>query len=240
MPTGVFEFRHRVPACRLSKTTRLAPALVCAGLLAVALSAWAQDDVTISKSRLEELERKEAELERLKHPATNAPAERAPIPSAQPTPAASRPAMVVAEPVVARVSPPASSLPPLKEGEIVDSVDLANQYRGDAVSAEKRYRDQKFSVRGEIIAFEKPLFRRDYKLLLPGPDRATMVICDFVPPEKFKAVFTTEHGTQLVGDFNGTRETIAKVGQAVLVHGRCRGWRGSSVSIIAESFEFVR
>lgn len=236
---GASELCHRAPGLFVTKAL-LAPGLVCGVLLAVALSSWGQDSVTISKSRLEELERKEAELERLKHAATNAPAENAPMPNTQPAAVAKLPASAVVEPVVTRVSPPASSLPPLKEGEIVDSLDLANQYRGDVVSADKRYAGQKLTVRGEIVGFEKPMFRRDYKILLPGPDRTTLVVCDLVPPEKFKAVFTTEHGTQLVGDFNGNREPIAKVGQAILVHGRCRGWRSSSVSIIAESFEFVR
>ncbi len=210
-------------------------------LLAVSsLSLPAQDTVTIPKSRLEELERKEAELQKLKQGATNAAVPNAVTPSVQPGAAAPTPSVPAAEPVVMRPSPPVASLPPLREDEIVESLDLANQFRADPIAAQQRYHGQKITVRGTISGFEKPMFRGNYRILLPGPDRVTMVICDLLPPQKYTAVFTAEHGSKLIGQFGENRQTLAQVGQTVLVHGRCRGMKDASVFIIAENFEQVR
>jgi len=157
-------------------------------------SALAQDNVTVPKSRLEELERKERELERIKNEQNKPQDEKT-----QPKPdKASPPAVTNAEPLVTHVSPPMASLPPLVKSDAVDSMDLANYYRTDAAAADQRYRHQKFTVRGEIVGFEKPLLLRNYKILLKTADRDTRVICDFLPPENSNAVFTTDHGSTLV------------------------------------------
>ncbi|HWW02138.1 MAG TPA: hypothetical protein VNZ64_20730 [Candidatus Acidoferrum sp.] len=215
-------------------------ALLSLVLIAGSLTVQAQDTVTISKSRLEELERNEAELQKLKQAVTNPPAGKAPAPYAQPGAITTLPGSPGAALAVTRASPPVTSLPPLQEGEVVESLDLANQYRADPAAADQRYRGRKFTVRGQIAGFEKPMLKKNYKMLLPGPDRATMVICDLLPPEKFNAVFTIDHGVQLVGQFGENRETLARVGQAVLVNGRCRGWKDSSVIFTADSFQPVR
>jgi len=66
-------------------------------------------------------------------------------------------------------------------------------------------------LRGEIVGFEKPLLKRDYKVLLKTADRDTRVICNFYPPDKFDAVFTTNHGSQLVASIGENRIPLAKV-----------------------------
>jgi hypothetical protein len=208
-------------------------------VLACASSALAQDTVTIPKSRLEELERKEAELQRLKQSATNAPAGAVPTPYNPATTATTMPGGRLPTPVPTHVSPPAASLPPLTEGEIVDALDIANQYFADAPSSDKRYRGQKIVVRGEIIGFEKPMFVRNYKVVLSGPDRSTKVVCDLITPRKYSAAYTIDHGNQIVGQFGENRETFGRVGQVVLVHGRCKGWKDSSVLITADWFELA-
>jgi hypothetical protein len=124
-----------------------------------------------------------------------------------------------------------ASLRPLQPGEIVESQDLANHYHTDAATADRRYRGQRLSVRGEIVGFEKPLLRRNYRILLQSPDRETKVICDIYPPDKFSAVFTINHGSQLVGLVNEIRISIAKVGEKVLVTGRCKGVHESAVMV---------
>lgn len=224
----------------LSGRAGLSPAALALLLAVSSLALPAQDTVTIPKSRLEELERKEAELQKLKQGATNAPVPNVVTPSAQPGAAATIPSVPAAEPVVTRPSPPVASLPPLREDEIVESLDLANQFRADPIAAQQRYHGQKITVRGTISGFEKPMFRGNYRILLPGPDRATMVICDLLPPQKYTAVFTAEHGAKLIGQFGENRQTLAQVGQTVLVHGRCRGMKDASVFIIAENFEQIR
>src|SRR5207245_1222228 len=200
------------------------------GFIVLALPVLAEELVTIPKSRLEELERKEAELEKLKadlYQTRNQNAQ----PQKQHAADVGRSAIAPpAEPVVARVSPPLASLPALKPGEPVEAMDLANYYRADAAAADQRYRRQRFTIRGEVAGFDKPLFRRDYKLILKTSDRDVRVACDVSPPEKYRAVFTVKLGSELVGLMAGeTRVPIAKVGEIVTVEGQCKGLRDSVV-----------
>src|SRR5689334_25091607 len=86
----------------------------------------AQDDVTISKSRLEELERKERELDRLKGDLNKTKDENAQL-KKEKAKAEARPVrLATPEAVITHVSPPMASLPPLKPDELVESLDLAN------------------------------------------------------------------------------------------------------------------
>jgi hypothetical protein len=201
-------------------------------LLGSGIPLQAQDTVTVPKSRLEELERKERELERLKQESAT-PQTRSPSANQNATPASGNvPSETPPAPVPVRPSPLLASLPPLQAGDIVESLDLANHYRADAPAADRRYRGQRLSVRGEIVGFEKPLLRRNYRIFLPGPDRDTKVICDIYPQDKFSAVITINHGSQLVGLVGETRIPIAKVGDKVVVTGRCQGLRESAVMLV--------
>lgn len=208
------------------KTLILSALLGLAGLPGTASAA--DDNVTIPKSRLQELEEKERELKRLKGDlTTNSPS--APL-KEQPRTLLPQPA-TAPEPAATRLSPPVASLPPLKENEEVDAVDLANHYRTDPATADARYRKHKFLLRGEIVGFEKPLLKRDYKVLLKTADRDTRVICNFYPPDQYNAVFTTDHGSQLVASIGDTRVPLAKVGQIVVLRAECKGWKDSCVVI---------
>jgi regulator of replication initiation timing len=265
------------------------------GLL-VLLPVWplsAQDNVTIPKSRLEELERKEMELERLKgnlgktndanarlkkenqKPAAKPPAAPPAAQTASPittnvAPAAparsdtelerikseltktkdenlrlkreneKAAARLQAAPIVSYVSPPMVSLPPLKAEDVVEAMDLANYYHADAAAADQRYRKQKFTVRGEVVGFEKPPFATNYRILLKTPDRATKVICELNPPENANAVFTTNHGEQLVALAGERRVPMLKVGDTVQVAGWCRGANGSDVNFSGTDLRVAR
>ncbi len=222
-----------------NQLARRGPGFLAMLCLACAFGAQAQDSVTIPKSRLEELERKEAELQRLQQAATNSAAARALPANAAPATGVALPAGQAPAPVVSRVSPPMSSLPPFKEGETVDSIDLVNYFRAEPAEAEKRYQGQKIIVRGQIIGFEKPMFIRNYKVLLPGPEQSAKVICDLLTPRKFTSAYTIDHGAQLVGQFGENRQTLARVGQTVLMHGRCKGLKDSSVYIVADYFDVL-
>ena len=263
--------------------------LLVLGLLAF-LPAWpmsAQDDVTIPKSRLEELERKEKELERLKgnlgktndakaqlkkeKAAAKPPAAQTAAPiTTNLAPAAPAPsdsevdrlkseltktkdenlrlkqenekaaARSQAAPVVNYVSTPMASLPQLKPEDIVEAMDLANYYHADAAAADQRYRKQKFTVRGEIVAFEKPPFLTNYRILLKTPDRAIKVICELNPPENANAVFTVNHGEQLVALAGERRVPMLKVGDTVQVAGWCRGADGSDVNFAGTDLRVAR
>ena len=61
--------------------------------------------------------------------------------------------------------------------------------------------------------------------------RETKVICDLLPADKWNAVFTAEHGEQLVALIDETRVPIARVGQTVTVKGECKGLSDSVITI---------
>jgi hypothetical protein len=209
----------------------LLPALLLALAISSTSQLRAQDDVTIPKSRLEELEKKERELERLKGDLNKTKNENTQLKKEKAKAEAKPVANPTPEPVVTHVSPPIASLPPLKPEEIVESLDLANYYHADAQIADQRYHHQKLRVRGEIVGFEKPLFLRNYRILLKTADRDTKVICDLLPPENSNAVFTTDHGSQLVALSGEKRTVLAKVGDIAVVKGECKGLHSGAVML---------
>lgn len=199
-------------------------------LLGVIVSAPAQEMVTISKRRLEELERKEAELEKLKAELNVSKSENAQLKEQHQQDTAKIAAQPAPAVAVTHVSPPLASLPAFSEGQTVDAMDLANYYRADAAAADQRFRKRKFNVQGEITAFEKPPFVRDYRIILKSPDRDLRVVCTVYPPDKYSAVFTIKNGSELVGQLpGGSRESLAKVGDQVTIEGQCRGVSDSAV-----------
>ena len=201
----------------------------------------AQDNVTVPKSRLQELERKEKELDSLKGlPPTAAPSQK-PEPTSPAVPAASPPVLAPPpDPIVRYSSPALDSLHPLKPGDIVDSMDLANYYHADHAAADRRFLKQKIVVRGEIVGFEKPLWKRSYRVLLKTPIRGTRVICDLLPPDKANAVFTTNHGDELMALMGEQRVPLIKIGETVIVKGECKGYNNSVVLIYAWDIKVMR
>ncbi len=194
--------------------------------------AFAQETVTIPKSRLEELERKEAELEKLK--GTTQPALQNPAAKKQDeaVPQNSPPQTSVStRPPAADEIRSLASLPPLEKETVVPAIDLAAQYRASATQADERYRKRAFRVQGEIVGFEKPALVRNYYILLKTAEPQTRVICDFYPPENFKAVYTINAGTVLVGTLPDTRVPIARIGDNVTIEGRCKGLSGGGVKL---------
>lgn len=208
------------------------PLAVAVLLMAVALTTQAQETVTIPKARLEELERKEAELEKLKGDLSTTRRENTQLKKRHEQDAAKIASAPPIEPIVTHVSPPMESLPPLQKGEIVDAMDLANHYSADAAAADGRYRKHIFKIRGEIVGFEKPLFTRDYKIHLKTANKQIKVICDVLPPDKYSAVFTVKNGSELVGVMAAqTRVPIARVGDRVIIEGQCKGMSDSVVKM---------
>jgi hypothetical protein len=209
-------------------------------VLSAALSAVAQETVTIPKSRLEELQRKEAELDSLKGDLKATKGENLQLKKQHQEDAIKISSAPPAQAVVTHVSPPMASLPPLTTGEIVDAMDLANYYRADAAAADHRFRKQMLRVLGEISAFEKPPFIRDYRILLKTADREIRLVCDMNPPEQYDAMFTVKHGSELVGQMSGrNRVPIAKVGDKVIIEGQCRGLTDGTVKLSGCEFKLI-
>jgi len=224
-------------------------------LLALIVAGWvvpvrAQEMVTIPKARLQELERKEKELEKLTGELARSREEKGRLENeterlkghahqlqkakeaAETKAAVAVAATANAEPPVVHDTPPLDSLPPWKKGDAVDAMDLMNHYRTAAGPAAKRYEAQRIQVCGVIVGFEKPPFVRPYVIMLQTTERKWKVLCRVDPPENFSAVFTTQHGEELVGSTSaGARATLARVGQKVVVEGQCKGLSGQSVTL---------
>lgn len=208
-------------------------ALARAFLAAVLWCGWtivAQENVTIPKTRLQELEEKERELNRLKGENTKTKEENAQL-KKEKEKAASQSPVTPPEPVVIHQAPPMASLPGLQETDEVDAMDLAEHYRTDSAAADARYRGHMFVLRGEIAGFEKRLFTKYYKLLLKTGNKDTRVLCSFYPSEKYNAVFIADHGAQLVGMMGETKVPLLKVGQNVSFRAECKDWKNSVVII---------
>jgi hypothetical protein len=206
----------------------LAPA-GCALVLFFVRPVHAQDTVTVPKSRLEELERKERELDRLKGDVSKTKAENEELKEKL----QQMPTNQVTAPAPPHPVPALATLPPLQPGDVIDSKDLAAYYRQEPAAANQRFRNQRLTVTGEIVGFEKPLLKRNYHVLLPGTEPTAKVICDFYPPDKYNAVLVANHGAELVGLIGETKVPLAKVGEHVLIKGLCKGGRESEVTISA-------
>jgi hypothetical protein len=222
----------------------------CLLLAGQVVPAWTQDNVSIPKSRLEELEKKEAELEKLRNqlnqkkptkPATavakgtNAPTAMAPVTSiASNAPAAA----LVPEPVA--TSPALATLPPLGAEEMVSAIDLASQYQEDRTGADRRYLKKSFSVQGEIERFEKRLFGRHYSIIMKSGGSNLKVVCEVFPPEPYTATYTANHGTEIVGMYGDQKKTLARADAIAVVRGECAGVEGSLILLKACALKSVR
>jgi hypothetical protein len=192
------------------------------------LAGWAQDSVTIPKARLEELERKEAELKKLKGEFEKTQGENTQLKQQQQQNAVQ--AAAAARPV--HVTPALATLPALQPGEVVEAIDLSNHYRNDPTAAQQRYHKRTFKVKGEIVGFDMVPFVRFYKVRFRTAEPQTSVVCEVSRSEKYSAVFTTEHGNQLVGLLSGTtRVPLARVGDTAVVEARCNGGDKSVVTL---------
>jgi len=218
------------------KPANLRPFFVIAlGALLLAPPAFSQETVTIPKSRFEELVRKEKELDSLRGELSATKTESVRLRKEKEEAVAKVAAAMAAapaEPAITHVSPPMATLPQLAKGETVDAMDLANHYRTDAAAADARYRTKVFRVKGEIVGFEKPMFTRNYNVLLRAADRQMRILCTVAPPEKFSAVFPAQGGTVLMGAYSsGTRVPLAKLNDTVVIEGRCGGLDGQIVKL---------
>lgn len=214
-------------------------ALVIGAGLAVAPATAADDTVTIPRSKLEELERKAAELDKLQKELNRSEAEKARIrkekekaetekrqlqQAKEDAETRAAQAVAAAAPAPAYVPPPLVSLAPLKAGEVVEAKELPGHYLADPRAAAERYEKERLAVRSEVAGFSKPMFVRPYKFLLKTADPGRRVVCALYPPEQYKAVYAAKNGTVLVGLTTREAEVpLFKVGQTVVVEGSCRG-----------------
>jgi phage terminase large subunit-like protein len=241
------------------KSLKSSAAIFLSALLAcLASTAVAEEMVTIRKSRLEELERKEAELEKLKAEMSAAKGElnaaKTQLSTAHGELSATKKELTSAKTeneqlkkqtteiqagasapnVIVHVSPPMASLPPLKDGEVVDAMDLMNHYKADPSAADKRYKGRRMRVQGEVAAVEKPMFITPYHVVLKTTNPAWRVVCSVTAPPEFTAVYTADHGRKIMGKSSRLEPvTLVEVGQRVIIQGRCKALSDSMVDIVS-------
>jgi len=196
----------------------------------------AQETVTIPKARLAELERKEKELQVLQGQFEQTRGEQEQLRRAKE--AADARAVAAAElvakteSVIVHDTPALTSLPPLKNGEVVDALDLMNHYRADAAGAGKRYGKQRIRVRGVVTGFEKPMFVSHYIIALQSTERNWKLVCYVDPPREFTATYPAQHGELLVGTTgSGARITLARVGQTVEIEASPKGLKEQTLTL---------
>jgi len=216
----------------------------------------AQETVVISKSRLEELERKEAEWKKLKSEVpkagleknelrrNHAEFEQSPLSPVGGTAAKSQSEFggnAVAPPAVTRPTPAISTLPPLTPGQVVEANELMSHYRTEPGAAAKRYEANRIRVAGEIVGFEKPMFVRYAIITLKTSERSWRVACRLEPSANLPSLFTARNGDQLVGaTSSGARSILAIVGQNAIIEGWCRGLKEQSLTLTSATLVSVK
>ncbi|MEY4387212.1 MAG: tRNA anti-like [Verrucomicrobiota bacterium] len=189
-----------------------------------------EETVTVSKVRLQELERKEAELEKIKEALRKAEQEIAEWKKLSPP---AQPSLQQRVELIREQKAELESLAPLKAGELVNATDLFKHYRADSAAAAKRYAQQKITVRGTIVGFEKPMFSRPYLVLLQTDEPMGRVACKFELPEKFNSAYTVKNGVELVAESGGhSRTTLAKVGEVITLQATCKGQRDGNILLV--------
>lgn len=123
-----------------------------------------------------------------------------------------------------------AQLAPIADGELVNAVDLMNHYRQDPVAADQRYRKRRFKIQGEVLRLERPLLVSHYVILIRMEDARDRFVCEVDQPEQFKTTFTVKNGEEMVGTLpNGARVPLVKLGQTVVLEGRCKGLKDGGI-----------
>ena len=164
----------------------------------------------------QELARREAELRKLKD--ENERVAREPNPAA---PTASR--------VVEKSSTPIEPLPAIKAGDTLDTKEIVLHYKTDSAAADHRYRKKTFQIKGVVERFEPKRFVRLYDVLLESPEKSVGLVCKFSYADRWKAVYTKEHGRLLVAREGQSEIRLLKAGDTVIVRARCEGLKGSDL-----------
>ncbi|MBM3838477.1 MAG: hypothetical protein FJ398_11025 [Verrucomicrobia bacterium] len=180
---------------------------------------------------LRELRLKTAELEKIKREITTVRGEAAKVaeePRRSSTRAASPADPGRVTPV--RTVPPISSLPELKNSDVVAVEEIAQHYKTEPRSADARYRRKVFRIQGRIERFDEKLFVRKTEVFLGSPEGTQRVVCELPFPEEFNAVYSTKGGQVLVGVSGNRREVrLLEVGESVIFEGKCAGLQGGGI-----------
>ncbi|HEY6170490.1 MAG TPA: hypothetical protein VI454_20825 [Verrucomicrobiae bacterium] len=209
-------------------------------------TARADELVTISKQKLDELTAKAHEAGRLAAEVVDLKARikqleqqlspgaisatTVPSPGSRAAPA---PAVVVA----ALPLPAVEQWSPLDPKAAVTMQDLLAHYGANPAAADARYKGKFLRFRGMISGFDKPLFVSHYHVQFRQAGLATAATARISPPPQYKRVYVTTDGQKLMGEASGFLPVpLAQAGTEVVVEGKCSGFRNGSVSIVEADF----
>jgi hypothetical protein len=180
-----------------------------------------------------EIQKKQAEVDRLKQELDRAQSELEKVRKENERLKKTRPALVrptAPEKPTVTVLPALSSLPPLAEGEVLESATLASYFQQDPAGAESRFLKKKLRVKGLISRFHVNPIGRSYVIALVTPDQTPEVSCRFDHQEGWKAVYTKREGRVLVAKLGEKNELLlGELGSPLIVEGVCAGVKEDSL-----------
>jgi hypothetical protein len=119
----------------------------------------------------------------------------------------------------------------LKDGDIIEAATLMAHYQEQPDAAKSRYHQRTLLVSGEVAAFGHIMMTRRFTILLKTPGNEQKVVCEFSVPQSYTAIYTTKAGSELVGSAGKSEVLLARLGQTVVIRGRCKGLRGGMVTL---------
>lgn len=211
----------------------------------------AQETVTIPRKQFEELTAKASEADRLAaevaalkqqlqqlqnasaSPNTTGDLSSAPqqIPTAPPVTAPNR---VGGSPPISRPRLPGpAEWPALDAKSVIPMAELLMHYSANPLAADDRYKGHRLTLRGSITGFDKPLFLSYYHVIFRDSGLSARASFRIYPPDRFKRVYVTAVGDQMVGEAPGFAPAIlAKADTEVVIEGKCAGVRNGVVSFV--------
>jgi hypothetical protein len=81
-----------------------------------------------------------------------------------------------------------------------------------------------------ISRFETKVARRNYEVVLESTDRAHPVVAGFAYLERYRAVYTRDHGQSLFARLGDREESaLLRTGEVVVIQGRCLGLKNGAI-----------
>lgn len=119
------------------------------------------------------------------------------------------------------------------EGSMVPMAHVLEHFAADGKAALARYGGVRLRFTGVVSDVEKPLFMAPYDVFFRRAETPLRVRVRLMPPSAASRVYVTQDRTEVVGEWGGRREVLARVGDAVEFEGMVKGMEGGWVEVKA-------
>lgn len=136
---------------------------------------------------------------------------------------------VAARAAASPARPAGGELPAIKPGEVVEAQALLNHYRTGPIGADRRYKDQRFKIRGIVERIDPPFAGLTYTLFLRGPDKFGLIRCATKSPGITAVSMTPDRRTILGEPAFKPKRPLATIGDTITLEGICTGYRDSMI-----------